>query len=394
MKQKENQKRVAVLFGGRSAEHEISIITALQAITALDTLRYHITPVYIDPNGRWYTGAALLDKAFYKKLPEALSQLELVTLLPDPTIEGLYRLNHKQTSIKDAVIPIDIYFLAFHGQHGEDGCIQGLLEMANATYTGSNVSASAVAMNKYLCKQFLLSHGIPCLPAAVVKRKNVPQSIQELKRFIESHDALNQFPLFVKPCHLGSSIGISIANNLQELHAALAKALRYDDEALIEPCVTQMMEINVSILDGTPPTASVVELPVASNQMLTYEDKYLRGRKKMGAESTGMASLTRVIDPQDLDPALKKQVTNYALNAFQLLDCCGVVRFDFMVDLARQRLYFNELNPVPGSLSFYLWEKSNPPILYTEILDRIILRAEKKTQSKLALQQNLGFKAL
>lgn len=394
MKPKKNSKTIAVLFGGCSAEHEISIITALQAITAIDTLRYNIVPVYIHSNGRWYTGKSLLNKSFYKKLPEALGELELVSLLPDPTIGGLLRLGRPPYD-EGAVIPIDVYFLSFHGQYGEDGCIQGLLEMADAAYTGSNVSASAVSMNKYLCKQFLISHGIPNLPAAIVKRKEAPASIQEVQDAIEPVEALNRFPLFIKPCRLGSSIGISIAHNLQELHASLAKVFRYDDEALIEPCIQQLMEINVAVLDGTPPVASVVEIPIASKQMLTYEDKYLRGGGSKGSKTTsGMASLSRVIDPDNLDPRIKKQVTDYAIRSFQLLGCCGIARFDFMLDLATNNLYFNEINPLPGSLSFYLWEKSSPPLLYTTMIEQLIIQAERRKHAKLSLHTNLGFKAL
>lgn len=387
-------KTIAVMFGGCSAEHEISIITALQAISAIDTLKYNIVPIYIHPNGRWYTGKPLFSRSFYKQLPDALTQLELVTLLPDPTIGGIVRLNDR-SSFPEAVIPIDIYFPFFHGQYGEDGCVQGLLEMANVAYTGCNVYASTVAMNKYFCKHILRSHGIPTLPTILVKRKDAPQSLQELQSLINSMQEPYNFPLFVKPCYLGSSIGISIANDLAELHAALAKAFRYDEEALIEPCITQLMEINIAILDGKPPRPSVVELPVASGQALTYEDKYLRGGgKKSGSDSHGMASLTRLIDPQNLEPSLKNQVINYAMQAFQILGCSGTGRFDFMVDLSTGNLYFNELNPLPGSLSFYLWEKSTPPLLYTELIETCIAQAEQRHHAKLSLQKNLGFKAI
>lgn len=391
MKAEKNSKTIAVMFGGRSAEHEISIITALQAITAIDTLRYRIVPIYIHPNGRWYTGERLLDKAFYKKMPEALSKLQQVTLLPDPLIGGLMRIGAAWGS-KESIIPIDVYFLAFHGQYGEDGCIQGLLEMADAAYTGSNVIASAVAMNKYLCKLLVGSHGIPTLPSILVKRKEAPQSLDDVEKIIGA----NPFPVFVKPCHLGSSIGISIANDPLELHGALAKVFRYDNEALIEPCITQLMEINVAVLDGRPPRASVVELPIPSAQMLTYEDKYLRGGKKTRSpqESQGMASLPRIIDPQNLDPLIKERVMEYALTVFSLLGCSGAGRFDFMVDLSKGQLYFNELNPLPGSLAFYLWEKSNPSLLYTELLDHCIAQAEERRNAKLALQHDIGFKAI
>ncbi len=208
------------------------------------------------------------------------------------------------------------------------------------------------------------------------------------------HPGLQHFPLFVKPCHLGSSIGISIANDLPSLNAALAKVFRYDDEAIIEPCVTKLLEINVAVMDGEPPLASVVEIPIASEQALTYEDKYLRNNSKVSGGSQGMAGLTRLIDPKDLDPAIKQKVTDYALKAFQLLGCSGVGRFDFIFDLSSNQLYFNELNPIPGSLSYYLWEKSQPPLLYTELIHRLIANAQCRKAQRLALQRDLGFKAL
>ena len=313
------------MFGGRSAEHEISVITALQAISAIDTLCYEVIPVYIHTSGKWYSGKKLLDKSFYRNL--ALSDVQQVTLLPDPTIGGLVPISAKGSMHLEKIIPIDVYFLAFHGQFGEDGCVQGLLEMADAAYTGCNVIASSIAMNKYHTKVFLEKQGIPVLSSALISRKAAISSLDEVQRQVLATPGLQHFPLFVKPCHLGSSIGISIANDLPSLNAALAKVFRYDDEAIIEPCVTKLLEINVAVMDGEPPLASVVEIPIASEQALTYEDKYLRNNSKVSGGSQGMAGLTRLIDPKDLDPAIKQKVTDYALKAFQLLGCSGVGRF-------------------------------------------------------------------
>jgi len=388
------QNRVAVLFGGRSAEHEISIITALQAIQAMDLCHYQVTPVYLALNGKWYTGDRLLDKNFYRDLSQNLSQVQEVTLLPDPSLQGLIPISKKGTFSLNKLIPIDIYFLAFHGQYGEDGCIQGLLELADASYTGCGVMASAVAMDKYQCKLFLQAHGIPALPAIRVNRQEAIQDLAEVRSRIKKTPGLEQFPLFVKPCHLGSSIGIAVAEDDRTLNAALAKGFQYDEDLIIEPCVTQLLEINISVLDGETPIASVVETPI-SQGALTYEDKYLRESGKTGDKAKeGMASLTRVIDPQDLDPAIKQQVTDYALKAFSLLKCSGAGRFDFILDTATNTVYFNELNPIPGSLAFYLWEKSTSSLLYTEVIDRMLQRAQQRKAQQLALQKNLGFKAL
>lgn len=382
--------QVAVLFGGRSAEHEISILTALQAIQAIDPCSYEAIPVYVALNGKWYTGKPLLDKGFYRKLPDAFSQVEEVTLLPQPSVGGLTRLTKTR-----GVIPIDICFLAFHGQYGEDGAIQGLLELADLPYTGCGMMASAVAMNKYQCKVFLNAHGVPVLTSITIRRRDAIRDIAGVREQILATPGLGRFPLFVKPCHLGSSIGISIAENERSLTGSLAKAFQYDDEAIIEPCVRHLLEINVAVLDGDPPVASVVEVPVSSGgQILSYEDKYLRGDTKSSGSSEGMASLTRMINPPMLPQQLKDDVTRYALRAFSLLGCSGVGRFDFIFDKEQGQLYFNELNPIPGSLAFYLWEKSEPRLLYTEVINRLLQRAREVKSDQLALQKHLGFKAL
>jgi D-alanine-D-alanine ligase len=388
------RKRLAVLFGGRSSEHEISIITALQAISAIDTLRYEVIPIYVDTSGLWYTGEALLDKSYYRTLPASKSAAQRVAFLSDPTIQGVIPVSSSGSLSLDKVIPIDVYFVAFHGQYGEDGCLQGMLEMANAAYTGCDVASSSIAMNKYDCKMFLKAHGIPVLASALVSKKAAMQDLRLVQKQILETEGLGEFPLFIKPCHLGSSIGISIATDMASLNAGLAKAFTYDYKALVEPCVTNILEINVSVLDGNPPIASVVEIPVATNKALTYEDKYLRGGTKSSKSSQGMAGLSRIINPKDLDPTIRQMVQEYAIKAYTYLGCSGVSRFDFMYDTSQQQLYFNELNPIPGSLAFYLWAKSDPQILYTEMIERMINSAIERKMERLTLTRDIGFKAL
>lgn len=392
-KNSEQKKTIAVLFGGRSAEHEISIITALQVITAIDTLNYQVLPIYIHPTGKWYTGDSLLNKAFYRTLPDGLTNLQQITLIPDPSIKGVVTISRSGQINLNQVIPVDCYFLAFHGQLGEDGCIQGLLELAHAAYTGCNVAASAIAMHKYHCKMLLQGHGIPVLPSVLISHKECIKKLKSAVQHILQTPGLEKFPLIVKPCRLGSSIGISVAHDIPSLQAGLANVFRYDTDALIEPCVTKLLEINVAVLDGEPPKASVVEIPVLSGEILSYEDKYMRGGGKKSA-SQGMASLTRIINPTNLQPHLKQEVTEHALKAFQALGCSGVGRFDFIYDLSLEKLYFNELNPIPGSLSFYLWEKNSPPLLYTHLIENIIESALQRKAARLAQQTDLGFKAL
>ena len=390
-----NRLRVAVLFGGRSVEHEISVISALQLMLAVDPAKFDLIPVYITPNGSWYIGAALLERSFYAKALENLAQLEEVTLLPKPGVGGLTRLGARGLS---SVIEVDLFLPAFHGQYGEDGCIQGLFEMALVPYTGSDLPSSAITMNKYLCKMYLSAHGIPVLPASIVHRNEAQADIKQVVSGLLSQDKLKHFPLFIKPCNLGSSIGVSRVNDATELAAALAKVFRYDTQALVEPCVSKIMEINVSVRAQlgieSGIEASVVEIPVSESGTLSYEEKYLRDGGKKSGRSQGMASLTRVIDPADLDSELRNQVIELAKRSFSLLGCSGVARLDFIVDLATNKLYFNELNAFPGSCAFYLWARSKPRVLYTQLIEDMINAALGRFATNAALDRDIGLRAL
>jgi D-alanine-D-alanine ligase len=392
--------QLAVIFGGRSVEHEISVITALQFMLAIDPARYDVVPVYIAPSGSWYTGSELLERSFYKGVPAALSGLQEVTLLPKPGVGGLLRIGAaaematKAMSANNNIIPIDVFVPVFHGQFGEDGCVQGLFEMAQVPYTGSNVPASAITMNKYLCKMFLGAHDVPVLPALSVSKRDAQSKLPEMISWITSQPGFTQFPLFVKPCNLGSSIGVSRVKTLEDLGPALAKAFRYDTVALIEPCVSEIMEINVSIREHNGVVASVVEIPVSETGVLSYEEKYLRGGGKKGGQSQGMASLTRVIDPPDLDEELRQRVIELGKKSFRLLGCSGVARLDFIVDLASGNLYFNELNSLPGCCSFYLWIRSQPRVLYSDLIDDMIQTALNTFEEQSALDRHIGLKAL
>lgn len=387
--------QVAVLFGGRSVEHEISVITALQLMQAIDSEKYDAIPVYIAPNGAWFTGEQLFERSFYRRVPSALSELQEVTLLPKPGVNGLAKLGGGfSANSEKSVIPVDVIIPAFHGQYGEDGCIQGLIEMSDIPYTGCNVPASAVTMNKYICKVFLKHHDIPVLPALLVRREDAQHDITERCEWIVKQPGFTAFPLFVKPCNLGSSIGVSRVKEYSELAPALAKVFRYDTQALVEPCVSQIMEINVSVREYNGIQASVVEIPVSQSGVLSYEEKYLRGGGKKTGQSEGMASLTRVIDPQDLDASLRDGAIEYARKAFRVLGCSGVARLDFIVDLSTGELYFNELNAFPGSCSFYLWVRSQPRVLYTTLIENMIETALKTRGTVASLDRDIGLKAL
>jgi len=384
-KNHDKREKVAVLFGGRSAEHEISVLTALQAMAAMDPERYQVIPVYIDPKGHWYTGDALFNKDLYRKF--SAKGLKQVTLLPDPTVGGLTVISSGD------VLPVDVYFVAFHGQYGEDGCIQGMLELAGACYTGSTVLGSSIAMNKHVSKQLAKVNGISTLPWAYVTRDETFDKFASISERIFATPGLSGFPLFVKPCHLGSSVGVTAVWDDMGLNAALANVFKYDVAAIIEPCLQDLLEVNVAVLEGQPPQVSVVEVPVAKDNILTYEDKYMNGGSKESG-GNGMASLTRVVDPQDLDPNIKKKVEECSGQLFGALRLGGVVRFDFLVDTHTDMVFFNEVNPLPGSFAFYLWEKTSPTVLYTDLLETLIEQAKKRKRNDASVERHIGFKAL
>jgi D-alanine-D-alanine ligase len=392
------KKTVAVLFGGRSLEHEISVITAQQAMEAIDPEKYEVLPVYITQDGAWYLGDVLRKREFYKNLPSNFGQVQRVRFVPEPKEGGLFKVKKGILGTAYEQILVDVYMPIFHGQYGEDGCMQGLFEMSEVAYTGARLLSSAIAMNKNVCKKYLEAFGVPSLPSATVNKSDFRSSSESISA-IEKSAGLGSYPLFVKPLHLGSSVGVSKANNKSELMAGLMKVFQYDAEAIVEPCVSKLMEINVSVIEnGLGEDVSVVEIPVTDGAFLSYDDKYLRGGKgkgpKVAGSSGGMADLTRVINPQDLAPKYKEEVPKFARAAYRALSCTGVVRFDFNVDLESGNLYFNELNPLPGSMSFYLWDKTTPQLLLSDIVDRVIEGALTRLEEKKALNADFGFKAL
>lgn len=394
-----DKKNVAVFFGGRSCEHEISIITGLQLIEYLDTNKFNIIPVYIARDGRWYSGQELLNRAIYKDFENKKKVLNEVTLYPYLGQKGL-TVTKKACFFGEKIIPVDIYFPAFHGEFGEDGCIQGLFELAGVPYVGSGVLPSAIAMSKNTAKTVVSQYGIPVLPSVTINKELVEkEGIEATKKEIFANNTL-KYPVFIKPNNLGSSIGVSKATNDEELLIALTKVFKRDKEALIEPYMDNMFEINISVLDTTEGLrTSVVEIPVTDGSFLSYEDKYLRegkGKKKGGTpkRSEGMASLTRSINPVDLDEKIKNTVSEYAKIAYKAIKASGVGRIDFMYDKNSGTIYLNEFNLIPGSLSFYLWEKSDPVLLYTEELTKMIDRAFEVYSIKQELDRDTGFKAL
>lgn len=383
---------VAVLLGGRSVEHEISVITGLQVLEALDAERFTSLPVYVAQDGQWYSGDALRKRSFYEQLPGSLSMAETVRFEPQPGRRG------GLVGSKGEMRGVDVYLLALHGSIGEDGCIQGLLEMAEVPYTGCGVAASAIGMNKYLCKRLVGSDGIPVLPGHVVHRRELRSGLAGIHARLKA-SRVGAYPLFVKPCNLGSSVGIGVAADSDALNAALLKVFELDVQALVEPCVAAPFEINISVMRSRAGVrTSVVEVPVVSRAgaMLTYEEKYVRegGKKGRSAAVGGMADAVRAIDPVDLPASVKEAASTYAIRIYELLGCEGVARIDFMWREAEGGLFFNEINTLPGSLAFYLWAESPGYPLLTEVLNDLIEQALARRQEAAALSRDHGFKVL
>ncbi len=349
---KQGKTRVGVVFGSRSVEHEVSVITGQQVIAALDKARYEIVPIYITKTGAWFTGEKLLDVANFKDEQALLIGCDSVYLPPDPAVGGLIvRREEKGGLFKRArepeIVPLDVLFPTVHGTYGEDGTLQGLFELAGIPYVGSGVLGSAVGMDKIIMKSVFRDHGMPVVNYYATTRRAWENDPDGTMHAIEQ--ALG-YPVFVKPANLGSSVGIAQAKNRPELRQALEVAAQYDRRFLIEAAVPNAVDINCAVLGFQELQASVCEQPVALQDFLSYEDKYMRGGK-----NSGMKGLARQI-PAPISEEMTKRVQQLAMQAFKILDCRGVARVDFLLDTKTETLYINEINTLPGSISFYLWE--------------------------------------
>jgi D-alanine-D-alanine ligase len=372
---------VGIVFGGVSPEHEVSVITSLQAAAAMDRDRFNPIPIYIGKEGRWYTGEELFDIDRYRDL-DALreSAHQVAVFAGEGGRASLVELEQRRFFDKPRQYSIDVLFLGLHGGAGEDGGLQGLCNVLNVPFTSADVMGSAVGMDKVVSKYLCRDAGIPIVDFVAVRESQWADHEEEWLDRVE--DELG-YPVIVKPARLGSSIGIAKADERAELDAAIEEAFRYDDKVVIEDAIEHLKEINCSVLgDPDDATASVLEQPVTSEgeELLTYQEKYMRGgsskksgpqvgRKQRRESSQGMASLDRLI-PAPLTDEQTDEIQSLAVKLFKLFECAGVVRIDFMIDQATEQVYFNEINTIPGSLSFYLWEPSG--VTFPELVERMI----------------------
>lgn len=355
--------KVGVFFGGRSVEHEISVISAMQTMLALDEAGYDVLPIYISKTGGFYTGDGLREVENYKDQKQLMSQSQQLAIAP---MHDGYHFLHLQEGFfkKSTKYQIDIAFPVLHGTFGEDGALQGMLELLDIPYVGCNVLASATGMDKVVMKMILREAGLSVIDYTWFYSKDYfKNSAPLLDKMIEDLG----FPLIVKPADLGSSVGISQAHNRAELEDAIDNASQFASKILVEKMISQLREINCAVL-GTAQDcqASACEEPVRSGEFLTYQDKYVSNN----GGSKGMRTAKRIL-PAQLSDAITKQIQHMAVTTFKTLGCAGVSRIDMMIDESDDRIYVNEINTIPGSLSFYLWEATNKnfPVLVTDLVN-------------------------
>lgn len=379
-----SKMNIAVFFGSRSCEHDVSIVSALQCMEATKAAGFEVTPVYISRDGLWYTGAPLENIETFREFNPMTKGIARVTLdvtanagdlwAWPPQRAGLFAKVPAPLCHIDCVIPV------FHGWHGEDGTIQGLLEMANIPYASSGVLGSAIGMDKIAMKQILRGAGFPVLDFVWFTREQLKN---DRKAVIERVEKEIKYPAFIKPAALGSSIGVSRAKNRDELERALDVAASYDRRILVEVGVNRPVEINCAALGyGEDVRASVCEMPVPSSNdtFLDFWQKYLRNASTKGEESRGMKSLSRVV-PAPIGEELTKRIQTMTCDIFKLLDCCGTVRVDFILD-QNDMLFVNEPNTIPGSLAFYLWKACGldfPKLIEKMVEDALRAHADKNS---------------
>ncbi len=376
-------KKILIAFGGISPEHEVSVLTAIQAMSALEKTNASIIPLYVAKNGKWYTGPALMELERYKDTNTLLASCQPCTFKQDNLGNViLIETEHRGFFKKPATFTFDVVLIAFHGSDGENGSFQGLCESLNLPYTGSGVLGSSMGMDKFTAKTICRAHKIPVVPDVCFYESEWVTNQTELTSQME---ALG-YPLFVKPVSLGSSIGVSKAKDRNELQNRIENAFRYDRQLIVEKSVEPLMEVNCSVL-GTEESAepSVLEHPKASKDVLTFEDKYLQGDA-----SKGMASADRII-PAPIDPQITKEIQSLSVSIFKKFHCSGVARLDFLMNSSTGEVFFNEINTIPGSFSFYLWEHSglNFERLLIRLLDLAIERHRQKNGRVRMYETNL-----
>ena len=360
--------RVAVLFGGESVEHEVSIISASQAMNALNPEKYEVVPVYISKDRDFYSGPELRNVQTFTDMALLKKNVPLVHLVKKEgkvVVEPLKKSFFK----KSEEVVIDLAIPVMHGTNGEDGSIQGLLEMLKLPYAGCDVIAAGCGQDKSVMKHILENSGLPLCPWLWIYGCDYEDNKSEIKAKV----AELGYPVVLKPACLGSSVGIVIAHNEDELDAAVEEAGQYDEKIVIEQMVQNLREINCSVLgDHFECKPSVLEEVTKGAEILDFKDKYLGSGKTKGAKSQGMASASRIV-PAPISEEMTKEIQDLAVKTFKVLGSSGVCRIDFMINGATNQVYVNEINTIPGSLAFYLWKEAG--MNFTELMEALVKQA-------------------
>ncbi len=369
---------VGVFFGGRSTEHEISIISANQAICAFNPDKYDIVPIYISKEGHWYTGRELLTLSNYRDIPSLLKKVQEVYMRPVYGDFNLYSVK-KPLFGSDIVTRLDVAVPVLHGTNVEDGKFEGVLETIGIPYAGCSTLASANGMDKITMKLILRADGVPVVDYVWFTDQ---QWLTEREMLVARIEGELGYPVIVKPADLGSSIGIGAAHDRDQLIEKIDNAARFSGRIIVEHMVTALREINCSVLgDADSYETSVLEEPIKADEILSYGDKYMGG---------GMHAAKKRI-PAELPADMANECSRLAGETFRILGCHGVSRVDLIIDDDKKKVYVNEINTIPGSLSYYLWEAGG--LSFEQLMDRLVrlaLKRRRDSESKtISFAQNI-----
>ena len=367
--------KLGVIFGGPTVEHEVSVISAVQAMESLNKEKYDIYPIYVDKQRNWYTGKMLQDIDIYRDFDTLKRYAKKVVLYNK---DGRFVLQSTK-GLKRIVTDIDIILPIVHGNNMEDGTLQGYLEMTGVPYVGSGVLGSSLGQDKVVMKQVFESVGIPVVPYVWFFDNKYFEEKEEIIKNIKKLG----YPVIVKPATLGSSVGITKVHDSKKIEEAIEEAISYDTKVVVEKAVESLTEVNASVLGNYEyQKVSPLEEVMGLDEILSYADKYLGNSKTKGVKNTGskgMASTSRIV-PARISESLTKNIQETAKQVFKVFNLSGVCRIDFLIDKKTNKFYVNEPNTCPGSLSFYLWKEAN--VKYRELLDEMISIGIKEYKNK------------
>lgn len=374
--------KIGVIYGGETVEHEVSVISALQAMNNLNEDKYDIVPIYISKDRIWYTGHMLRDIEFYKEFEDEKKYATKVMLYK----KGKTFLLQRTTGIfRKDIADLDVILPVVHGNNVEDGSLAGLLDSIGIPYVGSHVLGGALGQDKVVMKQVMESVNLPIVPYTwfydseyLDNKENILKEIKKIG-----------YPVIVKPATLGSSIGIEVAKNEKDIESKIEDAMEYDTKIVVEKVIENLTEVNASVLGNYEyQKVSPLEEVMGEDEILSFADKYLGNAKSKGTASKGMASTSRIV-PARISEKLTKEIQDTAKQVFKVLNLSGVCRVDFLIDNKENKFYVNEPNTCPGSLSFYLWKEAG--MKYSELLDEMVSIAIKEYKHK--NQKTMSFKS-